>query len=115
MAALLVVRRCRAGGSAPGAGKAGLIRCRRGRVIVHKGDLGRQAGLEVGQGAAQDAISQRRAGQLAGEDGPLHLEALAGIGHGGRTGPPGQPSADLQPQRATLGDLISEVAAAEPD
>jgi hypothetical protein len=29
--------------------------------------------------------------------------------------PPGQPSADLQPQRATLSDLISEVAAAEPD
>jgi hypothetical protein len=54
-------------------------------------------------------------GQLAGEDGPLHLETLAGVGHGGRTGPPGQPSADLQPQRATLGDLISQVAAAEPD
>jgi hypothetical protein len=29
--------------------------------------------------------------------------------------PPGQPSADLQPERATLGDLIDEVAAAEPD
>jgi hypothetical protein len=84
-------------------------------VSIHEGDLGRHAGLEVGQGAAQDAISQRRAGQLAGEDGPLYLETFAGVGYGGRTGPRGQPSADSQPQRATLGDLISEVAAAEPD
>jgi len=98
-----------------GGGKVDLIRFGEDTVIVHKGDLGRQAGLEVGQGAAQDAISQRRAAHLAGEDGPLHLEAFTGVGHGRRTGPPGQPSADLQPQRATLGDLISKVAAAEPD
>jgi hypothetical protein len=108
-----VVRRCRADGW--GAGKAGLIRFGEDAVIVHEGDLGLHAGLEVGQGAAQDAIPQRRAGQLGGEDGRLYLEAFAGVGPGGRTGPPGQPSADLQPQRVTLGDLISEVAAAEPD
>ena len=98
------------------AGKVDLIRFGEDTVIVHKGDLGRHASLEVGQGAAQDAISQRRAGHLAGEeDSPLHLETLAGVGHGGRTGPPGQPSAGLQPQRVTLSDLLSEVAAAEPD
>jgi hypothetical protein len=28
---------------------------------------------------------------------------------------PWQPSADLQPERATLGDLINELATAEPD
>jgi hypothetical protein len=46
---LLVVRRY-------GAGKVVLIRSGEDTVIVHKGDLGRHAGLEVGQGAAQDAI-----------------------------------------------------------
>jgi hypothetical protein len=43
-----------------GAGGAGKVAwsCFGGdTVIVHKGDLDRQAGLEVGQGAAQDAIS----------------------------------------------------------
>ena len=110
-----MVRRYGADGSAPGAGKVDLIRSGEDTVIVHNGDLGRHASLEVGQGAAQDAISQRRAGQLGGEDGPLHLETFTGVGHGRRTSPPGQPSADLQPQRVTLGDLISEVAAAEPD
>ena len=84
-------------------------------VSVHEGDLGRQASLEGGQGAAQDAIFQRWAGQLVGEDGPLYLETFAGVGYGGRTGPAGQPGADLQPQRVTLGELISQVAAAEPD
>jgi hypothetical protein len=80
-------------------------------VIVHEGDLRRHAGLEGRQGAAQDAISQRWAGHLAWEDGPLHPETLARGGYGGRTGPVDQPSADLQPERATLSDLISEVAA----
>jgi hypothetical protein len=74
-----------AGGSAlPGrrigtrrAGKVDLIRSGEDTVIVHKGDPRRQAGLEVGQSAAQDAISQRRAGQLGGEDSPLINEAAA--------------------------------------
>ena len=110
-----MVRRCQAGGPAPGAGKADAIRFGEDTAIVHKGDLGRHAGLEVGQGAAQDAIPQRRAGQLGGEDDPVDLEPLTGVSHGRRTSPPGQPSADLQPQRATLSDLISQVAAAEPD
>jgi hypothetical protein len=80
-------------------------------VIVHEGDLRRHAGLEGRQGAARDAISQRWAGHLAWEDGPLHPETLVRGGYGGRTGPVGQPSADLQPERATLSDLIGEVAA----
>ena len=85
-----------------GAGKVGRIRSGEDTVFVHKGDLGRHAGLEVGQGAAQDEISQRQAGHLGGEDGRLYLEAFAGVDPGGRTGPPGQPSADLQPERVTL-------------
>jgi hypothetical protein len=54
-------------------------------------------------------------GHLGGEDGRLYLETLAGVAPGRRTGPPDQPSADLPPARVTLGDLISEAAAAEPD
>jgi hypothetical protein len=52
---------------------------------------------------------------LPGRMARCTLETFAGVGHGGRTGPAGQPSADLQPQRVTLDDLISQIAAAEPD
>jgi hypothetical protein len=83
--------------------------------MVHKGDPRRHASLEVGQGAAQGRDLSVTGGPACREDGPLHLEAFTGVGHGRRTGPPGRPGADLQPQRVTLGDLISEVAAAEPD
>jgi hypothetical protein len=44
---------------------AGTVRVGEEAVFVHKGDLDRHTGLDVGQGAAQDAISQRWAGRMA--------------------------------------------------
>jgi hypothetical protein len=86
-----------------------------GTMVIHEGELGRQPGLEAGQGAAQDAIPQRGVGQLVRQDDPVDPEALAGGGQRRRAGPAGQPGPDLQPQGSPLGDLVGQVAAAQPD
>jgi len=75
-----VVRRCRADGSAPGAGKVDLIRFGEDTVIVHKGGLGRN-------------VRWKSARRGSGREAKRRLAAPA----------------------VTLSDLISEVAAAEPD
>ena len=84
-------------------------------MVVDEGDLGRQPILEAGQRAAQDAIPQRGAGQLVGEDDSVDLEAFTGGGDSCRPGPAGQPGPDLQAEGSTLGDLVGQVPTAQAD
>jgi hypothetical protein len=92
----------------------GAVRVGEDAVIVHKGDLDRHTGLEVGQGATQDAISQRRASQLAGRMARCtwRRSQVSAMAAGPVPGPAKRrPAARACDPR----QLINELAAAEPD